>query len=256
MSAEMRLKARQLTGGKILNPLRFIMVQLLLVAFLNFAVVFINGYFNSQNLYVLFSKIAIAIVLFVLCYLMLSFLSLSADAYYIKSTFEKTKISSVLRHFSKPKISLGALKVKICVDLLRLVFFIICFMPSALMIIFTVYFFKNGISEYNAFIMLVSTAVMFFCSGLYYFKLSRLLFLSRYLYVISSGYKTKEYIKRSINLMKNKTRQLFSIRLSFIGWFFSSIFIITIPYIYGYYKQTMAVTAKEIILKAVETEKQ
>lgn len=246
MSAQAKLKARELSQGRMIRFFLLFFIQVVFVFLLNISCLMINGVsaFGIGR-----KAVKAAVLLFLSCFLACGapLLSYGAD----RCRFEKVKCgnSGVLKMFSffSIRLSFKALKLGLCVLALRLCFAVAAFAPAAASTATAVFALKRGCSAAVALGLLVCTALLFVLGGVLYFRLGALLFLCRYFFVDNPSLRAGECVERSASLMKRNIGRLFALRLSFLFWFLSCLLIIPVPYVVTFYKQTQAVMAFEFI---------
>lgn len=247
MSEQTRLKARQLLSAGTFSAMLILLFQLLLSVLFNFLPLVWDALLSDAQLFDLLAKTALSAVFAVLFLVSWLLFRYGADFYFFKKASDEKSRLALFFEFWKPKHFYPALRLGISLFFVKLLYFCIFMFPCALFFLLTWYAVKNGCFTVTAMILLLGSVLMLVCSLWFYFGTMRLFFMCKYLFFKNPNLKTKQYLEQSVRLMKNQTRKLFCMRLSFFGWFLLCLFVVPIPYVWCYYKQAMAVRANGII---------
>ncbi len=194
-----------------------------------------------------FSVFAISSFLLIFLFYTVSLLNLGADRFLFFRAQKRNVKSGELFFFFKLKNFLSALKLVSLLFLLNSGIFLLCFLPFFASSFFLL---KNiGLSfSFKAAVILSLASILFLINGVHFYKsISSYFFLIEYLFIEDNSMKFSELLNISAEIKKGERKLLFKMKLSFIPWFLSCIFLVPLPYVFSYYKQTKAILAFEFL---------
>ncbi|MBQ7654795.1 MAG: DUF975 family protein [Clostridia bacterium] len=155
--------------------------------------------------------------------------------FYETSKRTKMKIGRLF-YFYRPKWFFKSVWLSFCLFIVKFLWAIVFFFPCAAMSGYLVYSLQGGISK--TMLLLVSASVgVSFLSGLFFsfltFQRYRLCFI---LFYENEGISPFEAMKYSARLMDESCFRLARLKISFLPWILSCIFVLPVFYVYPYYK--------------------
>lgn len=102
-----------------------------------------------------------------------------------------------------------------------------------------------GFSAAVCSIFALFTLIFFLLGIITYSDICDSLFLTRYRFIKGDYLNFKQLVSQSQSDMSERVSSLRRLKGSFAGWFLSSVLIVTIPYVWCYYRQTKACFAAE-----------
>ncbi|MGN1418269.1 MAG: hypothetical protein ACI4W6_02965 [Acutalibacteraceae bacterium] len=125
--------------------------------------------------------------------------------------------------------------------------FAVSFLPAFAFTAVLFYHLIKGCTKELFIILVLSAAASFAVSAFFYFKVRRLFFLAKYYFVKNEKNTAAGCFKQSAQMMGGQTVRLFSLRAGFAGWFLLCPLVFSVPFVAGYYGQTMALYAEKLI---------
>lgn len=252
MTAEYRLRARKLQNSKAGLSAVIFLSQLFFAAVFNTAAIFLkeaieeNSFLPFYLKYILFSFLAL---IFVLMWILLA---LGIKHYFfVLAKGEEAKFKSIFFFFKKRRFK-KALSFSVYFSLVKLSYFLLCLLPIAISFLIFCRFLSNGVSHLSFCVLVLWLFAICVCSLVYYYKFTRQYFLCPYIF-FEFEEKTNVQIKNeSASKMKKQSGQLLKLRLSFSLWFLFCVFIVSVPFVFGYYRQAVALFAFDKIDKNQE----
>lgn len=246
MSVKNRLKARKLQIGNTLLVSLSICIAFMLIVILNLipliyeklvATVIDNKFVNLT-----FS----AIILF-LVFCVFTAIKLGVCRFFYKRAAELSAgAKDIFYYFSFKKI-FQALVFSVRLFCLKVVCFLFCFLPCILTLVLFLKLATNQLSLAIGIVLCVGAVAFAISAALFYNHLTASLFLSNYYFVSGCYLNFRHLIACSQNAMHRNKGELLKLKMSFLGWFFSCVFIFPLFYVVCYYKQSMAVLAFDFI---------
>lgn len=252
MTEKIRLKGRTLLVGAVPLSCLSVSVLIMMVVALSFLpLIYINTlqpYLNNKlgefSSYIsLFASIFIVTIL----YLLASSFKTGCDRYMLKKAqniHADTKdiffYFKLKQFFSLARISIRLLSVKI-------IAFLFLNIPTILCLALLVYL---GTSPFSAAVSLILGAgcLAFTINAIWFYnRLLSTMFLVRYYFIMGEYINFRHLLSSSQSSMCGKEKELIRLKRSFAGWVLSCAFILPIGYVWGYYNQTLAVYATQII---------
>lgn len=242
MLYEMRLKGREKQGecSTILYMCFFIMtltvvsVNLLPLVYI-FAVKPLIVSANKEAL--TFTVSAMLLIISAVCLLCLSF---GCDRFMLKRAENITAGAGDIFYYFRVKNSLKLISFAFKFTSVKLMLLVALSVPF-IICAYTFYVLAaDGFSALVCSIFALFSALFFLLSIGTYRKITSYLFTVKYRY-IKGEYINFRHLLSSAQLdMKEKINDVRALKRSFIGWFLICFFIIPIPYVWCYYRQTLA----------------
>ncbi len=178
------------------------------------------------------------------CY---SSVRLGIKRYLLKKTVKKRSTSRDIFFYFRPAKFFTAFFYSMQASFVKLALLLFCFLPCIVCFVFVEYFSRQGVSALVCLSLAVTALCLFMNGGVFYSLFYSSFFLCDY-YFIEGKYLTfRHLISCSQKNMRQKNTLLTRLKLSFVGWFILCLFIIPIPYVWGYYNQSLAVAAAEFM---------
>jgi hypothetical protein len=105
----------------------------------------------------------------------------------------------------------------------------------------------NGFSAAVCIIFAAFTVIFIAAELIAYVHISDTFFMTRYMFIKGEYFDFKHLFAVSQQEMVTHIKRLRHLRISFTGWFVLSILIFPLPYVWGYYRQSKACLAQEIM---------
>lgn len=245
MSGEMRLRGRKLIMGSELLFVLTLSVGIMLVFSLSLLpVVYKSEAANLElNKYINLLASAVMLAVVISSY---NALKTGADRYMFKKAQSYSPTAKDIFFYFSPRSFFSLLYVKCRIFLLRAMIFILmnmpCFMCSVLLFNLSTSRFSLAVTT-----VLAGGVLVFFISGVYfYLQISSSLFMVKYYYIKGEYVSFRHLIASSQSAMKGRSAELLKLRISFMGWFLSCVFILPVGYVWSYYNQTLSAYADKI----------
>lgn len=252
MTEKIRLKGRSLLVGAV--PLSCLSVSVLIMMtvalsflpliYINTLQPYLNNTLGDTTKYIsLFVSVFIAAII----YLFLSSFKMGCDRYMLKKAQNIHADTRDIFFYFKLKgfFSLAFLSIRLfIVKAVTLLFFNV---PTILCLMLLIHLSTAPSSAAVSFILAVGCIAFAINAIGFYNRLLSTLFLVRYYFIMGEYINFRHLISSSQNAMRGKERELLRLKRSFIGWIFSCAFILPIGYVFGYYNQTLAAYAGEIM---------
>lgn len=190
--------------------------------------------------------VASVAVIFVLLFLF-SLFDMGLHRFFLrKAEHRGGKVNDLFYYFS-PSRSIGAFTFIIKYTLMKTGLFFLCFLPFFISLNFLFRLIKTSASLSVTAVMLLTVMLLFVNGCIFAFALKSSLFLVKYYYVNGVYLNFRHLISTSQHEMQNHKKSFLKLELSFVGWFFSCLFIFPIVYVLLYNGQSKAVLAAEIM---------
>ena len=196
---------------------------------------------NFQNIV----SVAVAVGLLAFLIQSVACLSYGCDRFMLKRGENKTSGARDIFYYFAPsrmvKLSFFLLKL----NFLKLIIFIFLSFPC---IICSYVFYSLSKDKFSALVCVifaVFTVVFLLQSVSTYNKIINTFFLVRYRYIKGEYLNFSNLLSISQTEMRAKTKTLRALRWSFSGWFALALLIIPAPYVWCYYRQTLACFAAD-----------
>lgn len=145
-----------------------------------------------------------------------------------------------LKYFSAFFYSLKMLSVKLALLLF-------CFMPTVVCLAVVDRFSRQGVSALVCLALTVTAVCLAVNGGVFYSLFYSSFFLCDYYFVGGACLGFRHLLSCSQRDMRKRTALLTGLKLSFGGWLFLCLLLLPIPYVWGYYNQSLAVAASEFM---------
>lgn len=244
----LRIRSRQLIIGKTKNVVLIIGIYFLFIALFLF-VPFILQFVRTDELWELVTKAAFLFV----SALVLPFFSMCLKLGFSRYFFMKAKggkegIRQIFYYLSIGRFFRGV-KFSLAFYTLKVFFAVLCFLPAVIMTFVFLRYLNFGSLLSVAIVSLCFLFVLFVICTFFYLKIRRLFFLSEYIFIRYEEAKVLDCFRLSVEIMQKNTGKLFALRSGFVLWFASCVFLLPIAYVWGYYRQTMAVFAQNLLVE-------
>lgn len=252
MVTRLRLKGRILLTDNVILISLLLSTTVMLLFCINFFIPLYELFFRSRAEAVLSSFISLAdivlgLLLFAVSCVICLQIRLGTDRYFLRQSQKKGSSVADIFYYFHPRRAVGAIVFSLRLGLIRTVWLAVAAFPCTLCLYLLLSASYGGVS-YLVAVVLAAGAAAFLLIGLYFYRsISDSLFLAKYHFISGDCLSFRQMISASQEGMKNRKMLLLRLRLSFVGWFLLSIFIIPAGYVWGYYSQTLAVAAKEFI---------
>lgn len=163
-----------------------------------------------------------------------------------KAVKKKPRAGDIFFYFS-PKNYFTSFFYSLRVALIKLLIFIFCFFPSAVCFFMVNRFSRQGVSALVCISLTVTALCLLVNGGVFYSLFNSSFFLCDYYFIDGAYVSFRHLISLSQSYMKGKNSLLTRMKLSFVGWFVFCIFVLPVPYVWGYYNQSLAVAAAEFM---------
>lgn len=249
MVYKIRLKARekQAECSKVLFLSFFITV--LTVFSLNLVPLIYTAISNRflENSSEIYSMIASGVLL-TLSAIIYSALSLGCDRFMLKRAENTVAGAGDIFYYFAPLRFLSVCKFTFLLMVYKVIIFVLLSLPS--IVCGGVFFLLcvKGFSAAVCSIFAIFTGLFFILSLITFSHICDTYFLVKYRYIKGSFINFRQLISASQNSMMLQVRKLRRMKLSFMGWFILCIFIVPIPYVWSYYRQSKACFASENLL--------
>lgn len=252
MSEKIRLKGRGLLVGAVpLSYLTFAVrtmlvfsLSLLPAAYKSAFMPFLFEWIGDKVRYV---SLGFSLILIALIYMSYMALKVGSDRYMLKKAENVHADTKDIFFYFKPKsfIALAAFCVRVVI--VKFLILLLLNLPTMLCAFLIAYLSQSVFSA------AVTATLSFGCLAFllnalrYYFKVTSSMFLMKYYFIKGEFINFKHLMASSQNAMKARGSEICKIKKSFIGWFVSCLFLLPIGYVWGYYNQTLAAYACEIM---------
>lgn len=247
MNNNFHLRARMLQSGRMVYTALALLVPFAIVVSFNAVPILIERFVFSESMLVIAAKTVAAFLTAAVCIYSYFALSYGMKKYFFERAKSEESSLSFLFCFFKLSNIIKTIRFGFFFSLAKLLILAVCLVPSAAMFFLLVRMINNDASLKVAVIFVFCLLLMLSCSLYFYFKAKRLLFLCEFLFIEDSSRSFFECAKISTEKMEHETGKLFRLRMSFSGWIMLCVMIFPIAYVWGYYQQTMAVAAREIL---------
>lgn len=152
-----------------------------------------------------------------------------------------------LFHYFLPSESINVLSFFIRYKTMTGLLFTFCFAPFYLSFSFLMKLLKGSPSLIVTVVILL-TSVLLFLTGLYFWsEVKASLFLVKFYFAKGDYLNFRQLVSSSQKEMRERKKNLKRLKLSFVWWFLSCVFVVPSIYVFLYYRQSKAVLASEIM---------
>ena len=194
---------------------------------------------------IVFKTVPFLVVILSVCIIFCLYQGMSF-VFYSERKGEKISLRAFFTFFS-PARFLRIANFYFLVNLIKLIAFVMIFLPDLIFLGCSVLFYKNSCPVMAVGTMFAATLASFIISSRFYGEISNLLFLSRFCFFENNKAKIKDIIMESSKKMKGKGSKIRILRQSFFLSFISCIFIIPIPFVLTNYKNAVSKKAYELM---------
>lgn len=252
MAEKIRLQGRSLLVGAVpLSYLTFavgamliLSLSLLPLAYKSGVAPYLQGYLGEETKYF---NLAFALILIVSGHMLYTALKIGSDRYMLKKAQNIHADTKDIFFYFRPKSFIGLLWLSLKLNLLKALIFLSFNVPTLICLSLIVNLSKSAFSAAVTLVLGAGCAAFLINAIRYYFKVTASLFLVKYYFIKGEYLNFRHLISSSQKAMKGKCSELLRLKNSFIGWFVSCTFILPAGYVWGYYNQTLAAYAAEII---------
>ncbi len=243
---DLRIRSRQLLFGKTKNIVLILGIYFIFTLLFYFTPLVLQFASVSE----MWQFVIKAAFLFVSA-LVLPFFSLCLKLgfsryFFIKAECGETGVGQIF-YYLKTKKFFRAVKFGFVYYALKSFFAVLCFLPALIMTYAFLRYLNFGSSLSVAVTSFGFLFVLFLICAFFYMKIQRLFFLSQYIFIKFEDTMPRDCFCLSAEIMQKNTGKLFALRSGFIFWLAFCVFIIPFAYVWGYYRQTMAVFAQDLI---------
>ena len=247
-----RLKGRALQIDNSLIMMLTFLTGLILLATVNFLPAlyrdFVLPLFSFRE--VIFSVTAEffgALVFLLTSFGFYSSVRLGTKRYLLKKAQKKSpRVNDIFFYFT-PKRYFSAFFYSVKTVLVKLSLLLFCTAPSSLCFFSVERFSRQGVSALVC-LSLSVTAVCLLVNGVvFYSLLYSSFFLCDYYFIEGTCLNFRHLLSCSQKSMYGKNSLLTRLKLSFAGWFALCLLLLPVPYVWGYYHQSLAVAAAEFM---------
>ena len=217
---------------------------LLPVTFDRLVLSFVASYGEKAYLWARFSA---ALLFIVISFGVYSALRLGAKRYLFKKAVRKKPVTRDIFFYFGPKHFFSALLYSFRLLLVKLSVMSFCLLPSGVCLGVVDSLSRQGVSALVCLSMGVTAALLFINGMLFYSLFCSSFFLCDYYFIDGKYLSFRHLISSSQKNMQGKNALLARLRLSFSGWLLLCIPIFPVPYVWGYYNQSLAVAAAEFM---------
>lgn len=243
------MRARQIQNSKARLSAAIILFQIMFAALFGFLMFFLKiGIEKSDFNLKYFEYVVLSFFAIVFVFLWFLLRMGIKRYFFILAKGETAKFRNIFYFFHCRKIKRTA-SYLIYFFALKTIYFFICVFPIALSFMFFYHLLSTGISNLAFCVLALWILGICICCTVFYRKFTRRYFLTPYIFFESEEKKNSEIKEESSLKMKKENAKLFKLKLSFSLWFLFCAFIISIPFVFGYYKQTLCVFAIDKIDK-------
>lgn len=251
MISAIRLKGRALLIGSVfLFILTFAVGSMLIISLSMLPVIYkkalpyVSSYTDEYTVYV---NAVLSCLIMLGCVLSFKAMRFGSDRYMLKKAENVHADSRDIFFYFRLSEIIPLFAVNARLMLIRLVLFIFVNIPTGICLSLLYFISEMNSSAAVVSIIAIGTA-LFLLSGIYfYLRLSSSLFLTKYYYIKGEYINFRHLISASFSAMKGRSNELFLLRVSFFGWFLSCVLLLPAGYVWGYYNQTLAAYANEIM---------
>lgn len=176
---------------------------------------------------------------------------LGTKRYLLKKALKKKPSSGDIFFYFRPFRFFSAFFYCVGMAAVKAALLAFCFLPSAVCFFTVDRFSRQGVSALVCLAMTVTAVCLAVNGGVFYSLFYSSFFLCDYYYIEGTCLSFRHLISCSQRDMRNKGIILTGLKLSFCGWFALCLLLVPVPYVWGYYNQSLAVAAAEF-MKAKE----
>lgn len=200
----------------------------------------------SDELASLCVRAAVSSVILVFSFGFYSSVRLGTKRYLFKKAVKKKPTSRDIFFYFRPKNFFSSFfySLKMLFLKLLLLFF---FIPPTVCLATVDRFFGQGVSALVCLSLFVTALCLFLNGAVFYSLFNSSFFLCDYYFITGRYLSFRHLVSCSQKNMCGKNTLLTRLKLSFGGWFLLCALIFPLPYVWGYYNQSLAVAAAEFM---------
>lgn len=252
MTSRLRLKGRNLLIGNTLVMTMFFAVGVMLIMCINMLIMCYETYLR-ENIITLTAGALSAVDIGVSSAVLSASASvwflirLGADRFFFRLAEADGGRASDIFYYFNPAKAFEALTFGLRLGFIRLPFLILAVAPSSACFVLLKVLSDEGVSSLVALSLTVGGVLLLVNGIIFYRRFNALLFLCDYIFISGKYISLSQLLSASATVMKKKSRKLFRLKRSFIGWFMLCLFVFPIGYVWNYYRQTLAVAAAKFL---------
>ncbi len=252
MISEIRLKGRSLLIGAVpLFSLTLAVCLLLTFSLSLMSLVYrsallpaVDNYFGNYASYINLFAAAAILLSAVMAYIVLK---TGSDRYMLKRAENVHAGTKDIFYYFSPRNFFSLLSVSLRLFLIRFSVFVFLNIPTGLCAFLLLSLSRSRFSAAVSAVLAAGCAAFFISSLWFYMRLTSSLFLVRYYFIKGEYLNFRHLTASSQNAMRGNIKSIRRLKLSFFGWFSLCVLILPIGYVWGYYRQTLAARANEIM---------
>lgn len=163
-----------------------------------------------------------------------------------KAQKKKPQVNDIFFYFT-PKRYFSAFFYSVKTALVKLSLLAFCIAPSLICLAVVDRFSRQGVSALVCLSLTVTAVCLLVNGGVFYSLFYSSFFLCDYYYIEGTCLNFRHLLSCSQKSMCGKNTLLTRLKLSFAGWFLLCLLLLPVPYVWGYYNQSLAVAAAEFM---------
>ncbi len=172
---------------------------------------------------------------------------LGTKRYLFKKAQKKNPRVNDIFFYFLPKRYFSAFIYSVKTALVKLSLFLFCMAPSLVCFVAVGHFSRQGVSALVCLSLSVTAMCLLLNGGVFYSLFYSSFFLCDYYFIEGTYLNFRHLLSCSQKSMCGKNTLLTRLKLSFFGWFVLCFALLPIPYVWGYYNQSLAVAAAEFM---------
>ncbi len=172
---------------------------------------------------------------------------LGAKRFFFRKAVKQKPGARDIFYYFLPKNYFKSFFYSLRIALIKLMIFLFCLFPSAVCFFMVERFSRQGVSALVCISLTLTALCLSVNGGVFYSLFNSSFFLCDYCFIDGACISFRQIISLSQRNMKGKNTLLTRMKLSFVGWFAFCIFVLPVPYVWGYYNQSLAVVAAEFM---------
>ena len=165
---------------------------------------------------------------------------------FLKAEKKKPKVGDIFCYFS-PKNYFVSFFYSVRISFIKLLILFFCLFPSAVCFFIVERFSRQGVSALVCASLAVTALCLLINGGIFFLLFNSSFFLCDYYFIDGAYVSFRHLISCSQRDMRGRNTLLARMKLSFVGWFAFCLLLLPVPYVWGYYNQSLAVAAAEFM---------
>ncbi len=194
----------------------------------------------------LYVRFAVSLVILGASFGLYSSVRLGTKRYLFKKAVKKKPTSRDIFFYFRPKKFFSSFFYSVKIFFLKL-FLLFFFLPPTVCLITVDRFSRQGVSALVCLSLFVTALCLLLNGAVFYSLFSSSFFLCDYYFISGKYLSFRHLVSCSQKNMRGKNTLLTRLKLSFGGWFLFSVLVFPVPYVWGYYNQSLAVAAAEFM---------